>query len=65
MFRDSREEYHVTASFGQASGTPATEDHFSKDNLISQADQALYAAKEQGRNRVVAYSPKKKWFSFS
>ena len=65
VFRDSREEYHVTASFGQAAGTPSTEDQFSKDNLISQADQALYAAKEQGRNRVVAYAPKKKWFSFS
>jgi two-component system cell cycle response regulator len=64
IFRDNREEYRVTASFGQAAGTPATEDLFSKDNLISQADQALYEAKEKGRNRVAAYTPKKKWFPF-
>jgi two-component system, cell cycle response regulator len=64
IFKDSREEYHVTASFGQACGNPATEDTFTKDTLISQADQALYEAKEKGRNRVAAYMPKKKWFSF-
>lgn len=64
IFRDNREEYRVTASFGQAAGKPATEDKFSKDALISQADQALYEAKEKGRNRVVAFAPKKKWYSF-
>lgn len=64
IFMDAREKYHVTASFGQACGTPSVEDNFSKDTLISQADQALYEAKEKGRNRVVAYGPKKKWFSF-
>jgi diguanylate cyclase (GGDEF)-like protein len=64
IFRDIREEYHVTASFGQACGKPAVEDDFSKDLLISQADQALYEAKEKGRNKVVAFTPKKKWFSF-
>lgn len=64
IFRDNREEYHVTASFGQACSRPGTEDNFNKDTLVSQADQALYEAKEKGRNRVVAFIPKKKWFSF-
>ncbi len=64
IFRDTREEYRVTASFGQACCKPAVEDNFSKDTLITHADQALYEAKEKGRNRVVAFTPKKKWFSF-
>jgi diguanylate cyclase (GGDEF)-like protein len=64
IFRDTREEYHVTASFGQACGRPAVEDEFTKDTLISQADQALYEAKEKGRNRVISFTQKKKWFSF-
>ncbi len=63
-FQDSREIYHLTASFGQTSGIPATDDNFSKNAFINQADQALYEAKEKGRNRVVGYSAKKKWFSF-
>jgi two-component system, cell cycle response regulator len=63
-FQDSRETYHITASFGLASCTPATEDNFNKSNLIHQADQALYEAKEKGRNRVVRYHIKKKWFNF-
>lgn len=63
-FRDNREEYHVTASFGQACSKPGVEDNFNRDTLVSKADQALYEAKEKGRNRVVAYTPKKKWFSF-
>ncbi|BHH83228.1 sensor domain-containing diguanylate cyclase [Desulforhopalus sp. 52FAK] len=63
-FDDNRETYSVTASFGVSSAKPATEDEFKKDILISQADQALYEAKEKGRNRVMSYSPKKKWYSF-
>jgi len=63
-FKDDREEYHVTASFGQACSTPAIEDNFDKNTFITQADQALYEAKEKGRNLVIGYAPKKKWFSF-
>ena len=63
-FDDKREKYKVTASIGVSSATPTTEDNFSKDALISHADQALYEAKEKGRNKVAGYSPKKKWFSF-
>ncbi|MGB3212565.1 MAG: GGDEF domain-containing protein [Desulforhopalus sp.] len=63
-FQDSREKYHVTASFGQATGRPAAEDDFKKNILITQADQALYEAKAKGRNQVIGYSPKKKWFPF-
>ena len=63
-FRDNREEYHVTASLGQSCSKPGIEDNFDRDTLVSQADQALYEAKEKGRNCVVAFTPKKKWFSF-
>ena len=64
-FSDKREEYHVTASFGQTSCRPALEDNFSKSRFINQADEALYDAKEKGRNRVASFVPKKKWYSFS
>ncbi len=63
-FIGKSEEYHVTASFGQACGSPATDDGFNKNIFISQADESLYEAKEKGRNCVVSYSAKKKWFSF-
>lgn len=64
VFDDNREKYQITASFGLATGTPATDENFTKSILISAADQALYEAKEKGRNRVVSYTPKKKWFAF-
>jgi diguanylate cyclase (GGDEF)-like protein len=63
-FQDNRKSYQITASFGQSGCTPATENNLNKDTLINQADQALYEAKEKGRNKVVSYSPKKKWFTF-
>ncbi len=44
----------LSASFGVA-GWPETTR--SKDNLATQADAALYAAKRGGRDRVVAWSP--------
>jgi len=60
-FSHERETYHITASFGVASLSPAKES-FDKDELISRADSALYESKRKGRNRVTAFSQKKKWF---
>ncbi len=62
-FDDNRESYNVTASFGVSNAIPSTQDDFTKDTFINQADQALYQAKEKGRNKVIAYSTKKKWYS--
>ncbi len=63
-FEDGREEYHITASFGISSAQPATIDDFEKSDFISQADAALYEAKEGGRNQVAIYAAKKKWYKF-
>ncbi len=63
-FQDKNDKYHITASFGVSTSLPATDEGFSKDAFIKQADQALYEAKEKGRNMVVLFSPKKKWFKF-
>ena len=41
----------VTASFGLASTTPDEKRDF--DHLYTEADKALYLAKQRGRNRVV------------
>jgi diguanylate cyclase (GGDEF)-like protein len=46
-------EISVTVSFGVAERTKATG---LLDHLIDHADQALLAAKERGRNRVISYS---------
>ncbi len=46
---------HLTASFGVASSEPGAE-CFDLDTLLSRADQALYAAKDAGRNCVRAWS---------
>ncbi len=60
-FDDGEDTYHVTASFGVASALPGDED-FDKNEFINQADQALYEAKDKGRNRVETFQPKKKWY---
>ncbi len=64
VFNDSHTDYHVTASFGVSTARPVTDDTFSKGKLISEADSALYDAKETGRNKVKLYSKKKKWYKF-
>jgi diguanylate cyclase (GGDEF)-like protein len=64
-FEDNRQSYKVTASFGLATCKPGIEDNFTKSGFISHADEALYEAKDKGRNIVIPYTPKKKWFSFS
>jgi len=43
----------VTLSIGVAMAHP---DHVDKEDIVRQADQALYHAKELGRNRVCAYA---------
>lgn len=64
-FKGDRQDYKVTASFGIASCAPGIVDDFSKSLFINNADEALYDAKERGRNRVSIFAQKKKWYSFS
>jgi len=45
---------HVTLSLGVASTIP--DRHSTPDDLVSAADQALYEAKHQGRNRVIIHN---------
>lgn len=64
-FDDGDTVYHVTISIGVACATPADES-FQKNAFINAADEALYEAKNSGRNRVALYNAKKKkkWFPF-
>jgi diguanylate cyclase (GGDEF)-like protein len=45
---------HVTVSMGVASWVPERDSE--PDELISMADQALYRAKENGRNQVKSFA---------
>lgn len=64
-FDDGVTIYHVTISIGVACAKPATEG-FHKNDFINGADEALYEAKNNGRNRVALFNTKKKkrWFAF-
>jgi len=53
-FDFSGEEVFVSASIGIARGDRAT---VSADDLIRQADLAMYRAKENGRNRIETFDP--------
>lgn len=50
-YRAYDEKMHISVSIGAATFPDDSDD---KDALIERADAALYAAKEQGRNRVIA-----------
>jgi diguanylate cyclase (GGDEF)-like protein len=60
-FEHNRQSSHFTASFGVFAMLPAEEPH-TKNEMISFADQAMFQAKKKGRNQVVVFSGKKKWF---
>jgi len=49
LFTDKGEEVYVTLSAGITQLTEADQ----LETLVARADQALYKAKDQGRNRVV------------
>ena len=63
VFDDGEKTYRVTISIGVASARPSGEG-FKKNEFIGLADEALYDAKNNGRNQVAMYKPqkKKKWF---
>ena len=49
---DAHEPFRMTFSAGVAGVSPKTGYNFTQDQLIKMADDALYSAKRQGRNRV-------------
>ena len=54
VFSIGQHQVRTTLSAGIAFSTQETN---SCEQLLNQADQALYAAKSQGRNRVLIYPP--------
>lgn len=53
-FETPRGEIHLTASFG-ISCVPSEEIGITRNELLQRADECLYRAKEEGRNRIVLY----------
>lgn len=62
LFKEETKLLRVTASFGISSVAPVQDEKYNKSALIKEADTALYDAKKRGRNQVVTYREKKKWF---
>jgi diguanylate cyclase (GGDEF)-like protein len=54
IMRSGENTFHITASIGIAEAIPSLPN---VESLIRAADQAMYEAKAQGRNRCVAFTP--------
>jgi len=57
QFKSEDGEWNITVSLGVAEWSPATMS--SIDDLLKEADEALYRAKDAGRNRVVVATPRR------
>jgi diguanylate cyclase (GGDEF)-like protein len=56
LFIHGSNQFNIRVSIGVASSN----DSNSPNDLIANADHALYQAKETGRNKVVTYTPEEK-----
>jgi len=54
---------HITASLGVVAASPAELTTTQADQLVQRADQALYRAKDQGRNQVCSQSDGQHWIT--
>jgi two-component system, cell cycle response regulator len=55
LFKYEGHDLRITISAGVSAYLPAAKDNITKESIIRNADDALYKAKEQGRNRVVMH----------